>query len=499
MRAFTFTGTATCVAALMAAGAASADVSAQEVWDNWKDGMAIYGQEGISVGSETMAGSSLTVTDLTMSMSEDGTDVTSTIPSIVFTERGDGSVSVVMSESYPISITGAPGESATVTVTQTGMEMIVSGDASAMTYDFTANRLGISVDEIRDRSEVVQADILFNLNNVTGSYTTSYGDLNVIGYDMTIGGVDMLVDVNDDVEPLMLNFSGQIVNLAASGEVGMPADMDFEAPETMFVDGFYVNAGYSFGQSAYLFDFDDGNDAANGTASASAGALALSVDFDGISYSNGVSDLAISFEGGDVPFPINASLGEYGMSFAMPLSQSDVPEDFSASFTLADLAVNDMIWSMGDPGGVLPRDPASVIIALTGTGSLFFDLLDPAQAMQMVDSDMPGALNSVTLEQLTITAAGAEVLGDGNFTFDNNDMSTFPGFPRPEGEINVAVNGANGLIDKLVQMGLLPEDQVMGARMMMGVFATPVGDDMLTSKIEVNGEGHVIANGQRLQ
>jgi hypothetical protein len=48
-------------------------------------------------------------------------------------------------------------------------------------------------------------------------------------------------------------------------------------------------------------------------------------------------------------------------------------------------------------------------------------------------------------------------------------------------------------------MGLLPEDQVMGARMMMGVFATPVGDDMLTSTIEVNAEGHVIANGQRLQ
>lgn len=76
---------------------------------------------------------------------------------------------------------------------------------------------------------------------------------------------------------------------------------------------------------------------------------------------------------------------------------------------------------------------------------------------------------------------------------------TFPGFPRPEGKLDIAVNGANGLIDKLVQMGFLQQDQVMGARMMMGVFSTPVGDDMLTSTIEVNDQGHVIANGQRLQ
>jgi hypothetical protein len=51
----------------------------------------------------------------------------------------------------------------------------------------------------------------------------------------------------------------------------------------------------------------------------------------------------------------------------------------------------------------------------------------------------------------------------------------------------------------LIQMGLIPEDQAMMPRMMLGMFATPVGDDMLTSTIEVNAEGHVLANGQRLR
>lgn len=40
----------------------------------------------------------------------------------------------------------------------------------------------------------------------------------------------------------------------------------------------------------------------------------------------------------------------------------------------------------------------------------------------------------------------------------------------------------------------------MGARMMMGLFAVPgEGEDTLNSKIEVNGEGHVLANGQRIR
>ena len=105
----------------------------------------------------------------------------------------------------------------------------------------------------------------------------------------------------------------------------------------------------------------------------------------------------------------------------------------------------------------------------------------------------------MTLNELKISAAGAEVTGAGAFTFDNTDLTTFSGMPRPNGDVTVNVKGANALIDKLIAMGFLPENQAMLGRMMMGMFATPTGDDELTSKIEVNDEGHLIANGQRLQ
>jgi hypothetical protein len=59
--------------------------------------------------------------------------------------------------------------------------------------------------------------------------------------------------------------------------------------------------------------------------------------------------------------------------------------------------------------------------------------------------------------------------------------------------------GGNGLLDKLVAMGLIPKDQAMGARMMMGMFARPGdGVDTLTSTIEFKDKG-LFANGQRLQ
>ena len=41
-------------------------------------------------------------------------------------------------------------------------------------------------------------------------------------------------------------------------------------------------------------------------------------------------------------------------------------------------------------------------------------------------------------------------------------------------------------------LGLVPEDQAMGARMMMSMFAVPAGDDALESRIEFNEAGQIL-------
>ena len=71
--------------------------------------------------------------------------------------------------------------------------------------------------------------------------------------------------------------------------------------------------------------------------------------------------------------------------------------------------------------------------------------------------------------------------------------------PRPEGKITVGIKGANQLVDNLIALGLLSEDNAMGFRMGLAMFARPgAGPDELTSEIEFK-EGGLFANGQRLQ
>jgi hypothetical protein len=68
------------------------------------------------------------------------------------------------------------------------------------------------------------------------------------------------------------------------------------------------------------------------------------------------------------------------------------------------------------------------------------------------------------------------------------------------GEINLTLDGANALIDKLTGLGMLPQSQAMNVRMMLGLFARPgAGPDNLTSKIELREDGTIHANEQRLK
>jgi hypothetical protein len=62
------------------------------------------------------------------------------------------------------------------------------------------------------------------------------------------------------------------------------------------------------------------------------------------------------------------------------------------------------------------------------------------------------------------------------------------------------LEGANGLIDNLIKMGLVSDSDAMGARMMMGMFGVPgEGEDTLTSEIKVSEDGQILANGQRIK
>lgn len=491
---------AVCVAALIASGAAQADVTAAQVWDDWKAQLNLYGEDSISIGAEEMSGDTLIVSDIVMSMDDGETAVSANLGDINFTENGDGTVSVTMAESYPIVITGDSGEVITVMVTQSGMEMIVSGDSETMNYAISADRYGIELQDIVDGDITFTGDARFVANDLSGTYTTTGEDLRELTYDLDIASLDILVDIEvPGAAGEYVVGSGKVVNMSMQADMTIPANADFENPDDLFANGLSIAGGYDVESANYVFDINAEGDQAAGSVSTGAAKLTGEISSQTVAYDTETNDVAVNITTSDLPFPIELSAAKYGVGFEMPVGKTDAPADYGMSLDFIDLAINDMIWNMFDPGSVLPRDPATIQFDVSGKAKPLFDMLDPEQAAAIDGSDMPFELESLSLNTLKVALAGALVTGSGEFTFDNSDTSTFDGFPRPEGDAIVEVNGLNKLMDNLVAMGLVPEDQIMGGRMMLGMFARTTGDDQLETKLEVNGDGHVLVNGQRMR
>ncbi len=453
------------IAATLLASTAMAEVTAQQVWDDWKANMDLYGDTGLTIGSEVAGPGTVTVTDIAMSMDDGDMTVDANMGNLVFTENGDGTVSVTMSEEYPIVMTwddynGDPSSSLSMALRQTGLTMTVSGDPSALSYDMRVQRYALELTEITEYDEVIPVTAFLALNNLTGTYTSTPGALRGLDYALSATTVDLLFDVNLPEEDAVVNVAGQIADLSLNAAMTIPEGLDFAGdPQDMDVSGLDVSGGYTFGGMAYTADVDVDGEQLAGTATAEGGSLDFAFSEAGVSYDTMLSGLNVSAQTiPDFPFPVDVSIAEYGVGFAMPLSRSDEPQDVRTSITLSGLTVNDEIWGLVDPAGQLGRDPITAQIAVSGQMKWLFDLLDPAQQSAMNNSDMPAEIYALNIDTLQLNALGAEVTGGGAFTFDNTDLNTIPGVPRPQGQANVVVTGANQLMDTLVSMGLIAEE-----------------------------------------
>ena len=214
-------------------------------------------------------------------------------------------------------------------------------------------------------------------------------------------------------------------------------------------------------------------------------------DRSGFSYS-GDSRNTIAEIAGPIPdFPL-ASLsytidaGEFDMAF--PLMTSEEAQPFRLGFAMDGVRISEDLWSLFDPKRALPRDPLNMALDIEGTTIVALDPFDDGDVV-------PFRQTRATLNNLLLSVAGAALTGNGSVI----DTSTGD-IPSGIGELNLMLTGGNTLLDALVAMGLLPDEQAMGARMILGMFARPGdGPDTLVSKIEVKEDGTILANGQRIK
>ena len=492
---------------LLGTTAAFADVTAQDVWEDYKAYMAGVGYS-VTTDSEEMSGDTLVISGMTAQMliPEGDGAFTMSMPEVEFKERSDGTVEVTLPDDYSMTIVGGDDNGSLdmeIAINQAGMTIIASGDESETAYNFVANEINLETTRFIVDGNEIDGNITASMNGYTGNYVVKdMGDRNSISGAARLDEFGIDADVNEPEEDIVLDLSLTANGGAGTVSMTLPKEFDQEDMSKNIEAGFAADGEYSLGEMAIALAGSGDGESFNMNGTMGGADVTFRMDQDGMGLTELVKALDITISGSEIPLPqINVKAAEYGLNFLMPISKSDEPDDFALGVRLVDLAVQDEIWGMFDPAGVLPRDPATLIIDTVGKANWFFNIMDPkAQAEMDTSGETPGELHALTLQELELDVAGAQLTGEGDFTFDNSDTTTFDGMPRPTGAIDLKLVGGNGLLDKLVQMGLIPDDQAMGTRMMMGLFAVPgEGEDTLNSKIEINEEGHVLANGQRLK
>lgn len=507
MSVFLARGGAAAAIFVVSAQAALADLSAQEVWQDWK---AYLTSAGYTVsGTEDQSGSTLTVSDVSMTMpipEEDGSG-TLTLPEIKFVENGDGTVNVLLPQEFPLGFEfSAEGEdfAGTLVYAHAGTPMKVSGDTENMNYDYSSGKVSLTLDSLRAEgetipAEVVQAQIALD-DVVTKTAMTRNGARN---YDQSLTASSFSYDIafQDPESDDHGVFKGMLRGLGFTGTSTVPAEAGSGDMQALLAAGFAFDGTFTFNGGSGMISGADGRDTFAMESSSEGGEIAVAMDRRHLSYDLSQTGTTVNLSGSDIPFPLALSMAEAGLKLMLPLEKSEEEQDFALGVTLRDFAVPEMLWGLIDPTGQLPHDPATLVLDLAGKGKVLFDMFDPETVKDLEKGGaQPGELNALTVKQLRVSAAGAELTGTGDFTFNNEDLTSFDGMPAPAGAADLKLTGANTLIDRLIQMGLISDGDAMGARMMMGMLAVPgEGEDTLTSKIEISEDGQIRANGQRIK
>ncbi len=494
---------ATTIFGLLLAGTAHAALTADQVWARWQEAAAAA---GLTLAAEGTAneGDALTLTGVTVrpAIPAGADDPEGSIAEITMTTQSDGSVAIALAPEFTLPVAAMGGG---VTVTQDGLALTVREQGSALSYDYSAGSVKMAVttqtpmDAGEGTEQVNSSDFDVTATNPNGSYSDVMGasrlislalNADTLAYSVktSVPEATMASDQTTELADVVLTMAADIPANARLGDVDSAGEFS-----TLLKDGLSVNLEMAQGDSkgsdktaSPVLSYELITTSLPGTAKLTLDQTGFGVVVTGAGGTlSGTSEM--------LPVPVNVGLGPVAMDFRMPMTGTE-PQDFRYMVSLKDLTVNEEAWALIDPGQTLPRDPANIEIDASGKATL--DLLALAEAEEAGMTDVtPPTIQTLDIRSLALSIAGAAVTGSGAFTFDNSTPT-----PVPLGTADMTVTGANGLIDKLVTLGLLPDDQAQSARMMMGMFLTPgEGEDVLTSKIEAKDGGSVFVNGMQIQ
>jgi hypothetical protein len=487
-----------CFFSMFSASVAGAAVTPEDVWENWKSQATASAYEIVTTSTERQ-GNSLIVEGVEMRQNTALQTGRIVMGRLEFRDLGNGTVQVIVPETYAMTMSSPETPEATGTMRQVAPEIIVSGTPESMRHDIKMASFEMLFDTTVPDDEEGTISIVIGVEGAEGHMLTEGRTVENVTYDMkaTRGRVSIKgegdTEFNMDLNAEAVAMVGEMSSIASVAKLANPDDIG-----KALADGLAMKGTITAGASTIGIFATDPEGAGTNIDLATTGAGAeFGMSKAGMIYGLRADGLDLTISGDTIPMPeVTATMTEANMRFDIPLTKGDAPQNFNVLTRLVDLALPDDIWAMVDPMQMLPRVPATLIVDVGGKVKLISDLMDPPAE----DESIPGELQALDLRELQVKLIGADLTGTGAFTFDNTDLETFGGMPRPTGAIDLKLIGGNALLDKAIAMGLIPQDEAMGYRMMMALFARPgEGEDTLVSKIEVTPEGAVLANGQRIQ
>lgn len=489
----------------LSAGAASADLSAEDVWQDWQ---ALLGDLGYSVsGAPERAGNGLVIPDfgLSQSLPDAGGRVDMRLGRIALRERGDGTVEVIYPETMPMALAVTPekGDAVTaiVTLRHEGLGITASGTPDRVVYTYAADDLRVDLGEVTIGGAPVDgAQGMLRLGAVTGrSEGVSEDGARRVTQEISAGPVGYSFAFDDPENGVAISYEGAAESLDYDGSLRLPEGAGLDDLPAALRAGLRIANRMTFGPGESRFSGTEDGIPSRGTSRSAGTVIEMTTSEEGLGLGFRSDDLEARMEGGGLPFPIGYAAERAAGSLFLPVARDDAAQPFALSLDLAGLSLAEEVWAMLDPAAALPRDPASLRVDLSGTGKLMVDLFDEA-AMAALETGDRAAFEPerLVLDSLLLDLAGATLTGAGALDIEPGDGT---GMPAAEGAVDLRLEGGNGLLDRLVAMGVLPKDQAMTVRMMAAMFSVPVADepDTLTSRVEFGKDGSIAVNGQRMR
>lgn len=505
----------TSLLAISLAAPVAADVAPKDVWDVFEAYMTANGYTVASQQAE--ADGVLTVSDIEMRMTfaELGGESRVNLSQLKLKDQGDGSVAMLCDTPIRAEVmTQLPDEAPTSVVFDldcTQLDMLITGTPEAFTATQAGPELRLNmVSSVLPDSEAGLANISLLVTDIDGKIDYVSTDGLFARQSLTAGSVEYVIGMNEPGGDSLIDMKMNASGFSFDGEMTL-SKADTPPTPQQVLGNMVLDGTYSAESSTSSFTYNTRN-------SESTVAPGEVVPVMGGKLNSGPVTARVALNAGEmileskgqdiefdmtdgVPLPISLQMAVSAMSMKMPLTSSDEARDFSLSYAVRDFEMAEGIWGLFDPAAALPRDPMTVELDLDGKMRLLVDLMDPAALVdaQLGDTE-PVLVDDVNLKALRINMVGAELTGSGALSMDYESGGAPEGQPAVDGNVSLELSGGNGLLDNLVASGLIPEDQAMGARMMVGMFARPGdGEDELVSEIEFRPDGQIIANGQRVK